>query len=170
MPIYLHEFLFKKKDKDKPFPRSKYDEIKAKYKTKKSLPDWNSIDIAAYYICKYTTSDLDKFCNSKDAQITIKDLQKRIQSDDPNYITAEDKRLVDKFIKGAKSGVLIIHNDHNLGDTSVIYNKGTKSFWYPNNDEVAYAEDNLEYFIMSTVYDKILYEHGYYMDKIDEET
>lgn len=48
-----------------------YDRIIKTYKSKKTLPPSTGIDSAAWIICDYKLSDLDKFCNEKDTKLFI---------------------------------------------------------------------------------------------------
>ena len=141
MIYYINEFFFKKKKKDTQFTISKEDQEKEekrlyeKYKDKDKLPSKN--ELSALYICKYTPSDMDKFCNKSDTDKVKKDLNARIDGLDSDDKDADIAKSQAQSFK--EDGALIILNNYNLEDGSIVYNKYTKKVYYPNNDESYYA-------------------------------
>ena len=133
MIYYINEFLFKKKLK--PLPEDEKNRIINTYKDKKKIPDYNTIDKAAYILCKYTPDDMNKFCNKQDTQKCKNDISQKIKYADKNDKDIDNaKKLLSSF---GNDNLVILHNK-SLKDGSIIYHKSMKKILYSNNDEISY--------------------------------
>ena len=137
----INESFFKKNT----IPKEERERIINKYKDKKKIPDYSGIDKAAYILCKYKPSDLDKFCNSSDTKLVKNDLESRMR--DSIHYDPEEVRDAKSLLNSIGSSNIAILYDKSLSDGSMVYHKDKKKILLPNNDELSYLIVSWEDFI-----------------------
>ena len=137
----INESFFKKNT----IPKEERERIINKYKDKKKIPDYSGIEKAAYILCKYKPSDLDKFCNSSDTKLVKNDLSDKIKNENKYYL--KDIEKAKKLLESLSNDSIVILNTKSLKDNTFIYHKDNGKLYIPNNDRAMYTITSWSFFI-----------------------
>ena len=155
MIYIINESIFDKKNR---IPNDEKERIIDKYKNKDKLPNYSTIDKAAYILCNYKPSDMDKFCNSSDTTLVKKDLLNKLKHE--NEYDFQDVKRAKSLLKDITDNSIVILKGKSLKEGSIVYFKEYKKILLPNNDMASYNITSWSFFL-DQVKGDLKYSDGY---------
>ena len=155
MIYVVNESLFNNKNR---IPEDEKERIINEYKNKDKLPNYSAIDKAAYILCKYQPSDMDKFCNSSDTNLVKRDLLDKLKYKDE--YDPQDVKRAKSLLKSITNNSMVILKGKSLKEGSIIYFKEYKKILLPNDDMISYNITSWSFFL-DQVKGDLKYNDGY---------
>ena len=143
MIYYINEYIFRKNKND--IPQDEKEKIINKYKNKTKIPNYSTIDKAAYILCKYKPSDMDKFCNSSDTTRVKQDLSNKVKL--VNKYNPKDISKAQELLNSISDSSMVILTGKSLKDDAFIYNKDNGKLYIPNSDRAMYTITSWSFFL-----------------------